>query len=169
MGDWRAETPEFQAILHAAYPEKVGSSEAEQARDEAYSSAAWRTMQSRPGLFIRTSGMRLSWFWSPWPHGSLDESKSRSILRVGIGVFYGIEFGLCLIALSRFRNWSSAAQWCFLGWVFWALALSGLHAVYWSNMRMRSPLVPFLAILSVAGASRIVDLWRGQARSTSDS
>jgi 4-amino-4-deoxy-L-arabinose transferase-like glycosyltransferase len=169
MGDWRAETPEFQAILQAAYPEKVGSSDAEQARDEAYSAAAWKTIQSSPGLFIQTSFLRLSWFWSPWPHGSLKESKARSILRGSIAVFYLLEFGCCLIAITRFRNWSRSAQWCFLGGLFLALTLSGLHMIYWSNMRMRAPLVPLLAILAVFGATTVLGFWRDKPAKTGGS
>lgn len=151
LGDWRAETPEFQAILHSAFPAQVRSSDAELKRDQAYSAAAWETIQSHPALFAGTSLLRFGWFWSPSPHGSLDESRSRWVLRAGIALFYLAEFGFCLIAISRYREWSPAAKWCFWGWLTLAVTLSGLHAIYWSNMRMRAPLVPVICILTVVG------------------
>lgn len=164
LGDWRAETPEFQAILQSAFPEKVRSSDAELRRDQAYSKAAWDTIQSHPELFASTCLLRLGWFWSPSPHGSLDESRARSILRAGIALLYLGEFGFCLIAISRYRQWSPSAKWCFWGWLTLAVTLSGLHAIYWSNMRMRSPLVPVIAILTVVGIHATISHWRRTGR-----
>jgi len=38
-----------------------------------------------------------------------------------------------------------------------AIALSGVHAVYWSNLRMRAPAIPWVALLAAVGAAALVD------------
>jgi hypothetical protein len=35
------------------------------------------------------------------------------------------------------------------------LTFTAVHAVYWSDMRMRAPLMPFVALLAARGAGAI--------------
>ena len=156
LGDWEAETPEFQAILSHAYPFQVRSSEGELKRDRAYSEAAWKTMVASPSLFLQTSLVRLCWFWSPMPHGSQEESGARHTLRICIGVFYCIQFGFAAYGAKQFGTWATATKWCFIGWLSFAFALTALHSVYWSNLRMRAPLVPMLTVLSILGVCSLL-------------
>ncbi len=37
--------------------------------------------------------------------------------------------------------------------VLLAIALTGVHLVYWSNMRMRAPVTPLLALVAAVGLS----------------
>ncbi|MCU0715977.1 MAG: hypothetical protein MUD03_07610 [Pirellula sp.] len=87
----------------------------------------------------------MGWLWAPWPNQS-----SRAVQTV-IGIWYGTLYLLALTgfykALKR-RNLSSLPQQA--TWLLASILLSVtcVHAVYWSNMRMRSVCIPSLAILA---------------------
>jgi hypothetical protein len=95
-------------------------------------------------------------------------------MRYLVGLWYLVELGLAgagLVALSKgwagtegplrtkrhagtqppagIRRWRT-------GWL-WGILLAGcftaVHAVYWSNLRMRAPLMPAVALAAAAGAS----------------
>ena len=168
LGDWEAETQEFQAILSQAYPFQVRSSEGELKRDQAYSEAAWETMVESPLRCLQTSLVRLYWFWSPMPHGSQEESRARHILRICIAVFYCIQFGFAAYGVKQFGTWATTTKWYFVGWLSFAFALTALHSVYWSNLRMRAPLVPMLSVLSILGLRALLQKIQRRHNPTSE-
>jgi len=41
-----------------------------------------------------------------------------------------------------------------------AVGFSAVHAVYWTDLRMRAPLVPVVALLATGGGAWIASQWR---------
>ncbi len=112
--------------------------------------AAKATIGRQPHMFVWSSLVRIYRLWTPLPHRTRGRS---AVAVVAVGVYYtvfyvAVAFGswrLELLKLWRVvhhpRWWASAAL---------VLTLTTVHAVYWSNMRMRAPAIPVLAVLAAA-------------------
>jgi hypothetical protein len=66
-------------------------------------------------------------------------------VRLAIGTFYSALFLAVLIGIARHRR---------SDWYAWRpvlvliVSFTAVHALYWADMRMRTPLVPALALLA---------------------
>lgn len=106
--------------------------------------SAVATIKRRPGDFGRAAIVRVARLWSPLPH----DVQGRSGLAVlAAGCFFILIDVAIVIACFRHRKTLFASRF----WAIWLLAitLSGVHAVYWSNLRMRAPAVPAMAMIAV--------------------
>lgn len=118
---------------------------------------AFVSIRRQPGIFAWSCLVRAGHFWSPLPYRrSPDESSLRCAARYVVAVWYVAVFTLAAIGLgcvffrkNRIRR--SVFAWGLLA----ALALTAVHTVYWSNLRMRAPLMPLVAIAAVEGATRL--------------
>ncbi len=123
---------------------------------------AWQTIRREPCTFAYSCLVRLGRFWSPLPHRVVaDESLARRLARWAVAVWYVLEFLLALVGIWRiFANWplkrpalgiSPSAGW------FWGLllvfCLMAVHAVFWTDMRMRAVAMPVVALAAAAGLS----------------
>ena len=105
--------------------------------------AAVATIQRRPLMFALASLYRVGWFWAAYPN-----EVSLSV-QLAVGCWYVGWFLLAVWGAVRIgRAWLSPT---WLAPVALLLTLTGIHAIYWSNMRMRSPLMPIVYV--VAGLS----------------
>ena len=80
-------------------------------------------------------------YWRPWPY---DPYSWRQ--RVMLGAYYSILFGLALFG--------ARAAWFSRAWgPVWALFayLTAVHSVFFTSLRYRLPLEPFLCLLAAAG------------------
>lgn len=102
----------------------------------AYRSAV-ATIKRRPTTFVWSAFVRVGRLWSPMPHQIDDRSAAAVAL---VMLFYLGIWGAILIAFYRHRRNLFAAPFAAI-WLL-ALTLTAVHAVYWSNMRMRSPIMP---------------------------
>jgi hypothetical protein len=116
----------------------------------------------QPGVFAKSCLARLGWLWAWWPQ--VDAASIAS--RIVIGGIYATQTLLGLVGLAsliRTGNWISPRKHRLTLWMAWwpalatILALSAVHAVYWSNMRMRAPAIPAVALLASLGAVRVVE------------
>lgn len=107
--------------------------------------AAKATIRRNPAAFFRSCWVRLSWLWSPLPHHTEDRPAA---LIGAVGAFYVTVYTMCLVGIYRWGGGVFSRPW----WAFWLLVftLSGVHAVYWSNLRMRSPATTGIAVLAAA-------------------
>ncbi len=66
-----------------------------------------------------------------------------------VATFYVVEFALALVGVCRLGRKLLVTPWLF------ALLLAGsftlVHAFYWTDMRMRAPVTPAVALAAVAG------------------
>ena len=60
---------------------------------------------------------------------------------------------LAVVGLSSLGRRALEAPW--LAGLTLALAFTAVHAFYWTDLRMRAPLTPVLAICAALGAQRI--------------
>ena len=103
---------------------------------------AVRVIRRRPRDFLRASIGRLGRFWGvapanavyPWP------------LRVATTCWTVPLWAALVVGLRRPRNWS----WPRLAAVTTPIALSLVHILYWTDMRMRTAAIPAIALLAAS-------------------
>jgi 4-amino-4-deoxy-L-arabinose transferase-like glycosyltransferase len=121
----------------------------EPAADRRLRDGALAFLRRRPRDFARATAARLCRFWSVVPAGAVYPGW----VRAGVAL-WTIPLWMALVAgLSRRRTW----QWPRITAPFLLLALTAVHAVYWTDMRMRAPLVPAIAL--IVASSRVFDPW----------
>ncbi len=110
---------------------------------------ALETIRRRPGMFAYACLVRVYYLWSPLPQRtSTSESTYRALARYLTAFWYLGVYLLALVGIWKLR-------WRVLGtpWIWGltlCLALTVIHAVYFSNLRMRAPLMPVVALLAAA-------------------
>lgn len=122
---------------------------------------AWRAIRQDPSAFCHACVVRVARFWSPLPHQlSADETPLRRLSRYAVALWYIAEFALAIIGLLRLCKSSrlplspSAFPLSFHAWFYGVLLIGCLmvsHVVYWTDMRMRAPVMPVVAIIAVGG------------------
>ena len=160
---WQAE--QFNADWDRRRPSDELSAD-RQAYDE-----AWQTIRAQPGMFLYACAVRVGRFWSPLPHQvAANESLLGRLSRYAVALWYVAEFALAIFGIWRVSRFSrppicsssfplshralkcpalspSAWHWGLL----LVLCLMAGHAVYWTDMRMRAPIMPVVAIIAAAG------------------
>lgn len=124
---------------------------------------AWDVIKAQPGMFAYSCVYRACQLWRPVPH-QLDpaEDISGRLLRWAVGAFYLIEYVLAavglLMILRAFRHTAQGSGiFAFLVWGGGLmLTLTAVHTVYWSNIRMRAPLIPSLAVCAALGLQTLL-------------
>ncbi|MCA9061780.1 MAG: hypothetical protein KDA96_01895 [Planctomycetaceae bacterium] len=137
----------------------------EPATDDWYYNQAHEAMTRQPGLFLAACGQRWMRFWSTRPELT---ASVPGVLVTALRVWYGMLWaGILLGTVPAVR---SIIRWYVKprrmespylpAWlVVVVVAFLLMHTVYWTNARMRAPLMPILAVLAVAGyesVSRLV-------------
>ncbi len=127
--------------------------------DQVAYAAAKATIERRRAMFWYSCWVRWTRLWQPFPHAVAGRSTTSILV---VGGLHSLLYGLIVFAAVRHREklrWRGWRKWIPL-WPAIALliTLSGVHAVYWSNPRMRSPAIPMLAIAAASVfASRQTD------------
>jgi hypothetical protein len=122
-----------------------------------------QSIREEPGTFLWGCLVRQGRFWALWPASR----QASHWQQQAIGVWYGIVLsGAVFGAVSFVRlRWSGDAHtsesdepglevWLPAAALLVSLVL--VHSVYWSNMRMRAPLVPMLSLLAAVGIQRLL-------------
>jgi len=120
---------------------------------------ALETMRADPAGFARATGVRLGRFWSFSPHatahtGGHASRLERASTRWMIASWYLAEFALAAIGLAGAARGPNRGAW--LAGALLVVVLSVVHSVYWSDLRMRAPAMPVVALLAAAGAGRLL-------------
>jgi hypothetical protein len=137
----------------------------ERAADRRAYRLAWGTIVDDPPGFVLATAHRLAWFWGVLPQRvDRDEGVSRRAIRSLTAAFYLLELPVAVLGLASVLagmfGCRREAPGDILPWLpgLWLLASFTLvHSVYWSNLRMRAPLVPVVAVLAAAAARWIVE------------
>lgn len=102
--------------------------------------AAIATIRRQPSMFFTSCLIRVGWLWALAPNeGSWWPS-------LAIGIWYAAWF---VVALAG--AWRLGTDWLSPGWLMPAallITLTGIHAIYWSNMRMRAPMMPVVYVVA---------------------
>jgi hypothetical protein len=120
---------------------------------EAYQ-LAFDNIRAEPAMFAYSCLVRVGRLWAVLPHATSDaESPSRRGMRWAVGIFYVFE-----LALSTIGAWFLGRKLLAEPWIWGTLLLASytlVHAFYWTDMRMRAPLVPVVALLVAVAVSRL--------------
>ena len=119
---------------------------------------AWQTIRSRPSVFAYACLTRVGRFWGVLPHpvGSSNqpEQAAHRALRYAVAVWYVGLFALALVAMCHRRAAIVRPPWL---WGFLLVAsFTAAHALYWSDLRMRAPLMPVVCLLAADGVRRFI-------------
>ena len=118
--------------------------------DELCYKRAQQEIQRQPEMFLRACVYRVWQLWSPMPHKlTANETTSRSWLRYATCIWYCGLFALAAIGIWRLQWQILQSPW--LWGLLLCLVFTAVHTFYWTNLRMRAPLMPFVAL--VAGAA----------------
>ncbi|GAB4146128.1 MAG: glycosyltransferase family 39 protein [Planctomycetaceae bacterium] len=108
---------------------------------------AFGHIKSQPGMFLRACLLRFLRFWNIVPLQS-DDHTVPGWMRWSVGTFYGLEVLLLFIGVSRVQG-DVVRKLQIL--VVLLVSFTSVHLFYWSNTRMRAPLIPAIAILAAWG------------------
>ncbi|MGQ9575619.1 MAG: ArnT family glycosyltransferase [Thermoguttaceae bacterium] len=154
----------------------AGSPANELAADRLAYARAMQTIRRQPGMFAYACLVRVGRLWSPLPHRlSPEESAKGRLARFAVALWYTVQLALALVGLVWWLRYgrrgsplSGEASPLAAGrgprpqagiapdWVWGVLlvgAITGVHTVYWTDMRMRAPLMPVVALAAAAGAA----------------
>jgi hypothetical protein len=124
---------------------RMGEGLSEPEADRLFRREAIRVILDRPGDFIRGSLDRLGRFWAIAPSPAVYPR----LLCWGTATWTLPLWFVLLVGLTRLENW----RWPRIAAPALLLALTAVHCVYWTDLRMRAPIVPAIALV-VAGTFR---------------
>ena len=121
---------------------------------------AIQAIRNEPGMFCYACVVRIGRLFGLLPHQvATPESMSRRLLRYAVATWYATEFALAIYGLvwclrpschpNTFSRWGASLSLvaCF----------AVVHAVYWTDMRMRAPLMPVIAFFAAMGGMALLD------------
>lgn len=147
----------------------------ELAEDELARRCAAGHIVARPAAFFAASLWRLGQFWSPLPNATAaEESGPRRAARYAIAAWYAVVGWLAVRGFGRWLlvGWGAVGSvlqgrdgvvggalpprtcrrifaWCPLAAL--VVCFAAAHTVYWSNLRMRGPVMPAVCLWAAAG------------------
>jgi hypothetical protein len=143
---WTAER--LQADL--ARPRPGGETETEMEEDRRLQRAAREWIAAHPAAFAECSLYRLGRLWAPVPASVGAEGGLRTAaLRFAIGSWYVAAYAFAAIGLFAVRRRLASAD--FAPALLMTFAFVAIHAFYWTDVRMRAPLLPAVFLFAAAG------------------
>jgi CHASE2 domain-containing sensor protein len=123
--------------------------------------SARRYIAEDPARALNAAATLWGRFWNVVPLETGNETRSPRV-RIAIGVLYTALSVLVVIGLIRLLR----ADWrAWLPIVALIAGFTAVHALYWADMRMRTPLVPALGLL----AARALGGWQTRPSKPTDS
>lgn len=130
---WKAEVPE--GIVHEPDIDELKD-------DKLAQETAIATIKADPETFVKSCLFRAGWLWTIYPNVDEDQERERLI----IGIWYGIWFTMAVLGMLWLREALTSRVW--LMPILLVLTLTAIHVIYWSNMRMRAPMMPVVYMLA---------------------
>lgn len=116
---------------------------------EAYE-LAWQNIRNEPAMFAYACLVRVGRLWGILPHQvNPAESTSRRGMRFAVAIWYATELALAAAGL-----WALGRNLLRAPWIWGSLLLmsfTAVHAFYWTDLRMRAPLMGVVALLAAQG------------------
>jgi len=118
--------------------------------DRLANQTAWATIARSPMLFAKACCIRIVWLWACWPA----PGQASLLLRIVIGGWYVSILILFIYGSARgvaawwSRRCSASTVYGWLPAISLVIGLTAVHTIYWSNMRMRAPLVPIISVVA---------------------
>ena len=126
--------------------------ESEWFQDQRAAAAAKATIRRHPPLFLISCIDRVLKLWHPFAMSTAGRS---TLLIIATGAFEAV-----FLALSLLGGWrlvvAGRARWLMPA-LSLVISLTAVHAIYWSNPRMRAPAVPALAVLAAISFGTVAE------------
>lgn len=116
-------------------------------RDRWMSQHASLWIREHPREFAELCWQRVRRFWNIFPGGA-DAGSLPKVAQWVMAVFFAVELLAAAFGLWRLRRDEWVRWWPL---VLLVLSFALVHVVYWSNLRMRAPVEPVLALLAARG------------------
>ncbi|MDO5554587.1 MAG: phospholipid carrier-dependent glycosyltransferase [Planctomycetia bacterium] len=139
---------------------KPGSRNAELFQNDLAREESLKVIRNRPCDFVKSMAIRFGTLVQCLPYNTVEsgsESTMRCASRVGVAVFYLMEFTLVVFGTAaiarRFRTTSAGQRPAYRLWLWGGLLILSVvvpHLFFWTNMRMRSVLMVAIAIVAAA-------------------
>jgi 4-amino-4-deoxy-L-arabinose transferase-like glycosyltransferase len=117
---------------------------------------AFDTIATRPGDFLLSVVYRMMSLWRVMP----SRAEFGPMIRWACAAFYVPELLLMIVGLCDRRVW----QWPMNLLPAALISFMLVHLVFWTDMRMRAPIMPAVTILAALGARRIIEFVRNRVR-----
>jgi len=130
-------------------------------RDAWFYRLALRTIQSHPGDFLYSCLWRFGRLWDLLPQSPLRDSIPVPLRWVMVLWFSLLWFGM-LVGIVRILRQGVREQ---ILLPLMILNVSVVHLFYWTDLRMRAPLIPLVAVLAALGWQRLFGDRANSARS----
>lgn len=121
--------------------------------DKIQATAAREAMQADPLGFVLAASYRVRQLWTPLSYKLPGDGTARTALRYLTAAWYVTVYALALIGGIYLRGNLLRSPW--LWGVLLCAIFTGVHVFYWSNLRMRAPLMPIVAVIAAVGAVQI--------------
>jgi len=134
----------------------------EPAMDSWYYKKAIDAIKADPVSFLKATLLRLQRFWAL----TTADSQVSGRVSAGVAAWYSLLWvGLIIERLTGWWPWKTR-QTAPVG-DLWLVVLSFMlmHSVYWTDTRMRAPLMPILIVISVCGWQAVVQRIKGLRKS----
>ncbi len=149
---------QWQRDLQTTLISQLGPDTTELDRDRWQSLQARRFIAEEPGRFLKATWYRVRSLWSTTPQSDTAASRNAWLVQL-VGWYYtavllAFVAGMLVVAVRvcRCGGLPRPCAW----WPLFALVLTvqTVHLVYWTNARMRAPIVPVISLFAVAGMGR---------------
>ena len=128
-------------------PPQEFTPQAELANDREAHAEALATIRNRPGMFCYSCLVRVGRLWSVSPHQVPPKAPGRGL----VAAWYYAEFLLAALGVWAICRTQSVRSPVWLWALLLAVCVTAVHVFYWTNMRMRAPLEPAIALAAAAG------------------
>jgi hypothetical protein len=141
---WSGESLEaWQRAMFAEIETDLGPSPGELATDRWQTARARKSIQDDPAGFAAAAWYRIRSFWSLSPRGAAAGRWRWPIAVWYVGMFAAAAVGVWRLARRDVRSLLPLL-------LLLVVSIQAVHLVYWTDTRMRAPLHPVFAVLSVA-------------------
>ncbi len=139
----RSGDPTSAEFWQRAVPGDMAPPDIDELKDDRLAQeAAIATIKNDPQTFALGCLYRAGWLWQVFPN--VDDQQQ--VERVVIAVWYGLWFVMAVLGLIWLREALTSRVW-FMPLLL-VITLTGIHMIYWSNMRMRAPLMPVVYMIA---------------------
>jgi hypothetical protein len=115
---------------------------------------AWTNIRREPLMFAYACVDRWGRLFGVMPHrSSPDESTARRGLRHAIAIWYVLELLLAAAGAWYLGRGLFGAPW--IWGTLLVLSFAAVHTLYWTDMRMRAPLVIVVVLLAAEGVTKL--------------
>ncbi len=116
-----------------------------------------------PAAFLMLTADRFVQFWKPMPAAlSSDESAARFLARLSMGVWESVVLLSALVSCWMMRRKMLGTPWAAPLAVI--LLFTAIHLLFWSNLRMRAPVMPCISVLAAIGIEAVAAWCAGLVR-----